>query len=291
MNRAIPLYLLAALSGATSAAAQPSDDPPAAPSPRADTVTPEDTAETPYWQAGKTRPFVSSTMDVGLWYFRPNLAGGWGRPHWAWGGLEVETRFAPTGAAEYAGAKLATPYLGLRAGGRYVFTTSRTFLPHDTTYTSDELDTTTEPQARYAAIEAQLDGSVPIGPVKVFTVLTGVMIQGVPERYHVFDETLKVVVDPPWVWRARLGAVVPILPRDRVTLGGAGEVIGIPERFAYIGRAGPVLSVNITRHLEAQATALFVVASPDSIGLDGAEFSQLGLRYRWATGEERPAFP
>ena len=76
-----------------------------------------------------------------------------------------------------------------------------------------------------------------------------------------------------------------------LNMASIASLIGIPERFAYIGRAGPVLSVNITRHLEAQATALFVVASPDSIGLDGAEFSQLGLRYRWATGEERPAFP
>jgi hypothetical protein len=59
----------------------------------------------------------------------------------------------------------------------------------------------------------------------------------------------------------------------------------------YVGRAGPVLGVAITRHLDARATVLLVVASRDRIGLDGADFAQLGLRYRWASGEPRPAFP
>jgi len=36
---------------------------------------------------------------------------------------------------------------------------------------------------------------------------------------------------------------------------------------------------------------MIVAYSPDTLGLIGADLGQLGLRYRWATGDRFPEFP
>jgi hypothetical protein len=65
-------------------------------------------------------------------------------------------------------------------------------------------------------------------------------------------------------------------------------VVGIPNREAVVVRAGLYTSVAVNRHLEVLATLLPVLVSPDSIGLIGADFGQLGIRMRYATDETRP---
>ena len=63
-----------------------------------------------------------------------------------------------------------------------------------------------------------------------------------------------------------------------------GDLIGLPGRDEFVVRAGVVASVAIDAHLEAQASLVPVIVSPDTLGLAGADFGQLGVRFRWATG-------
>jgi hypothetical protein len=52
-----------------------------------------------------------------------------------------------------------------------------------------------------------------------------------------------------------------------------------------------VLTLSLTHHLDAIGAVMIVAASPDQLGLLGADLGQLGLRYRWSTGDRWPEFP
>jgi hypothetical protein len=54
-------------------------------------------------------------------------------------------------------------------------------------------------------------------------------------------------------------------------------------RDAFVVRGGVLTSLSISARLEAQASFIPVLLSPDSLGLEGSDFGQLGIVYRWAT--------
>jgi hypothetical protein len=53
-------------------------------------------------------------------------------------------------------------------------------------------------------------------------------------------------------------------------------------------RAGVIASFAIDDHLEALGLLVLPVYGPDSIGIAGGDFGELGLRYRWASGQGSP---
>jgi hypothetical protein len=58
----------------------------------------------------------------------------------------------------------------------------------------------------------------------------------------------------------------------------------VPKRDdAITVRVGPVLRLVLSRRVELRGTFIVTVYSPDSIGLVGGDFTELGVRYRWAT--------
>ena len=283
----------AALSSAVSAA-QPIENPsrtmPGTVPPGSGPI--EKAQRRPYWSAGTPRPFVAAEFDVGLWYVKPEIALGYGKPHWRWFGAEGQVRVSQRGGTEYGGIRMSLPFIEVRSGARHVFPVSQTFLPVQDEYTIDDIDREwRQSRGNYLVGEAELVGTVPIGPVSIFAQASGHYIANVPEGLYVYEEGLRVVAAPPWVVRGRVGFITPLGPIEEVRLGVAGEVIGLVSREEIIVRAGPVLGVTLTHHLEAVATVLPVLYSPDNLGLSGAEFGQLGLRYRWATGDRFPEFP
>ena len=106
----------------------------------------------------------------------------------------------------------------------------------------------------------------------------------VPSDYLVYEENLRVVMKPPYVWRARLGYLAGFGRDGSIRVGAAADLIGIPGRDEYVVRAGILGSVLINANLEAQASFIPVIVSPDRLGLAGGDFGQLGIRYHWATG-------
>ena len=104
-------------------------------------------------------------------------------------------------------------------------------------------------------------------------------------------EHLKVVVEPPWLWRARLGYLLHIGWIESMKLGAAAEVIHSPNRETFTVRVGPLVSVGLTHHLEVNGGVMIAVYTPDELGLTGADIGQLGLVYRWATGDRWADFP
>jgi hypothetical protein len=251
-----------------------------------------------YWEVGRPRPFVAGTVDLGIAYLKPRIQAGYGRPFWSWAGVESYPVVGLSGVGNYSGAAVSIPGLTLRGGSRYFFPFSRALLEPKASYTRTDIELVDGPKADYMAFEGELTLTAPLFRGSVFGVLTGYRVAGVEQDRYLFEESLRVVMAPPYVWRSRLGYLLALGPEGAVLVGGAAEVIGLPGRNEFVVRAGIMASVAMTAQLEAHASIIPVIVSPDTIGLAGGDFGQLGVRFLWATGPapdprklERPSEP
>jgi hypothetical protein len=126
---------------------------------------------------------------------------------------------------------------------------------------------------------------IPVGPGGIVTTLTLAAVTNVPQQRRVFEQTFRMVVEPPWLLRARLGYIAELLDEPPVALGPVVEVLYDPDRGEGVFRAGVSGAVRLWHDLSLVATLLPVILSPDSLGLTGGAFGRLGLRWRWATGQ------
>jgi hypothetical protein len=236
-----------------------------------------------YWEIGRTRPFLAGSVEAGYPYLRPRFSAGYGRPFWSWLGVEAYPLLAFGGIGQYFGAAAAIPGLTLRAGGRYFYPFSRSLLEPAPHYSITDLDLGDGPTGDYIAYEAEVTGTAPLLNGSIFGVLTGYRVANVADGYYLFEENLKVVMEPPFVWRARLGYLLALSSSGAIRIGAAGEVIGLPGRDAYVVRAGLLGSVSISAQLAIQVSLIPVLISPDSLGIAGGDFGQLGIRYNFAT--------
>lgn len=241
-----------------------------------------------FWQDTPTRPFIAARVDLGYVYLRPLLSAGYGRPFWRWVGVEASPIASGIGFASYGGLRAALPRLELRAGARHFLPFRRSFLYPQESYTQLDSEERIGPKSRYASLEAEATTNVRIGPGDVIVLGTVHHLLGVNDGYYVFDETMRVVAKPPWVWRARVGYALPLTQDRLFRIAPVAEVIGIPGRDAFVGRGGIVASATFSDFLDVVATFVPVIFSPDKLGLAGADFAQIGLRYRWASGTGEP---
>jgi hypothetical protein len=236
-----------------------------------------------YWELGRTRPFLAGTVEAGYPYLKPRFIAGYGRPFWSWLGVESYPLAALGGVGGYFGVSAGVPGFTLRAGGRYFYSFERTLLTPQPRYTRTETELAEGPSGDYVAHEAEAMGTVPLFSGSLFGVLTGYRVTQVQPGYYLFEDNLRVVMEPPYVWRARLGYLLALSANGAIRVGAAGEVIGLPGRDALVVRAGLLASASISAQLEAVVSLIPVILSPDSLGLSGGDFGQLGIRYRMAT--------
>jgi hypothetical protein len=109
-------------------------------------------------------------------------------------------------------------------------------------------------------------------------------VTGVPAGDDVFEETLHVIVRPPWVWRGRIGYIFRFGAYGQHSIGLIGEVLDVPMRPDGVTvRAGPIIRFVLSRRVELRGSFVIPLVSPDSIGIVGGDFGELGVRYRWAS--------
>jgi len=237
-----------------------------------------------YWELGRARPFFATTLEAGYAYVRPKFMLGYGLPYWRWIGLEAYPLVSLGSVGQYAGISGALPGVAARIGGRYSLPFSRSFLLPQDSYSRLDIDSLQGPTADYLALEAEVTGSIPVPAGSLIAVLTGYHVLLAPDGYFLYEDSLRAVMDPPWIWRARLGYLFAFLRDGALRIGPAADLIGLPGRGEFVVRGGVVASVGISAHLEAQASFIPVIVSPDTLGLAGGDFGQLGIRLRWATG-------
>lgn len=245
----------------------------------------------PYWGAGRPRWFAAAVFDVGVINFRPQLHLGWGKPHFSWVGVEVTPQVSLSGVSLFVGPQISIPGIQLRGGPRLAASADRHFLEPRDSYTREHLEYEVGPLANFMSIDGELSLDIPLPLGNLNAAASVHYLKGVPDDYNVFEQQIRVVVDPPLVWRSRTAYLVGIGKYETMQLGGLVEFVGVPKRDEVMIRVGPALVVSLTHHLQAVAAASFAVESRDRIGLESADFGQISLRYRWATGDRWPEFP
>ncbi|MEO7096592.1 MAG: hypothetical protein ABI175_25260 [Polyangiales bacterium] len=244
-----------------------------------------------YWASGETRAFVSGILDFGYLYLRPRLSAGFGKPHYRWVGVDVNAIVNDNGYGAYGGIRGAMPLFDIRFGARPFASFRHTPLQPRGSYDVLDLNTKIGTPTRVVTFEGELSGSLPLGPGSILTVLGGSHVVGAPDGAYIYEETLHVIVAPPWIWRTRLGYALKLGAEGNASAGLVAEMLYLPGRHDYVIRAGFIGTFVISDHLEALISLVPPIKSPDSLGAAGGDFGQLGIRYRFATGEPSTPSP
>ena len=250
--------------------------------------TPEDALMDPRmarsWATLPPRRFVATTVDVGFVYLRPRLSLGYGRPFTQWIGVDLNPIATQNGLGAYAGFRLEIPHLDFRFGPRYFASFNHTYLPEQPSYSRLELESNSGNPSRTLTLEAELDFNLDLGPGRLLLRGSASYVSGVPEGYAAFEETLHIIVDPPLVWRTRVAYAFTFGARKQHGIGGAVDLLEVPKREeSRTIRIGPIVRLALSRRVDVRGSFIFTVMSPDRIGLAGGDFTELGIRYRWAS--------
>jgi len=236
------------------------------------------------WREGEPRPFAALTLDAGYLYLRPRGHFGYGMPFNTWLGLELNPLIGRGGYGGYAGMRFAIPFADLRIGARYFSTFQRSFLTPRLEYDRLNLDERINEKTKYVTLEAELNFAYPVGPGDIIAMGSFSYVGNVPDGFNVFEETLRVVVEPPLVWRARGGYLFRWGAHNQHSIGPVVDVLDVPKRDdSRTVRFGPVLRIQLSRHFDVRGSFVTTVYSPDKLGLVGGDFTELGVRYRTAT--------
>ena len=236
------------------------------------------------WGELPARYFVATTVDIGFVYLRPRVSVGYGRPFTEWIGVDANPLATSAGLGAYAGLRFALPFADLRIGPRYFYAFNHSVLDIKDTYYRLDLETYTGKSAATLTYEAEIDSSIPLGPGNLLARASVSYVTGVDERHAVFEETLRVIVVPPLVWRGRGGYALRFGTYGQHSIGLVADILDVPKRDDSITvRLGPVLRLVLSRRVELRGSFVVTVTSPDRIGLVGGDFTELGVRYRWAS--------
>ncbi|GMV14537.1 MAG: hypothetical protein HS104_17905 [Polyangiaceae bacterium] len=244
-----------------------------------------------YWERGLSRPFASASLELGFAYARPEVSVGFGRPFYRAMSLDAKPLVTSEGAGFYGGVRGTVPFLELRAGVRKFEAFDHKLLGERDHHERAELELPRGPEAEPLSLESELSGAVSIPGGGPFWLLGVYHVTHVDPGFHLYEESLKVIVDPPWLWRLRVGYAWRFGRNEAIRIGVAEEILQSPGRPSYVIRAGVVGSVAIEENVDVQLTLLPVLHSPDSLGLAGADFGHLGVRWRWATASSKRRNP
>ncbi|HTA89256.1 MAG TPA: hypothetical protein VK745_06765 [Polyangiaceae bacterium] len=275
--------LLLALSTLSSVAHAQDERPPLGvlPAPEDELVDPRLKRS---WGELPPRTFVATTVDVGFVYARPRVSLGYGRPFTSWLGIDANPIASSAGLGLYGGLRFEIPHFDLRIGPRYFFAFQHTYLEPEESYRRLDLETAGGQRAVTLTYESELDANLPLGPGELLARGSVSYVTGVPRDQYVFEETLHVIVKPPLIWRARGGYAFHFGPSGQHSIGVVVDVLDVPKRDDSLTlRVGPVLRLLLSRRVEVRGSFVVTVVSPDSIGLVGGDFTELGVRYRWAS--------
>jgi hypothetical protein len=235
------------------------------------------------WSEGTSREFVAARVDVGLPFAQAHLFGGYGKPHYFWGGIEVGALASSRAASGLVGLRFEHPIIDVRSSFLYVVGLSRSFLEPKDSYDRRDIDDRSGVDARYPAWDNEAKLTVPIGFGAVQSETEAVWI---PEQdgQLVYLDILRVVEAPSWVGRQRLAYEFRFPGIEGLRFAPAAEVVWIPERDdEWVVRAGLLTRFWLFHDLELRVDLLPVVASPDALGNQGGEPLRIALRWQWAT--------
>ena len=238
-----------------------------------------------YWSEARARPFVAGVLDAGA-SVRGRVMLGWGKPHWTWGGIELEgSSTTDTGLAAVR-ARLALVVADVGLAYRRTYPYRRKFVAESDHHTDEALRG--HPRARYRSLDLDVWGLIPAGSGFVQWEVEAVRLYGVPKGADVYEEWLRAPVRPPWVTDARLAYAYQFLD-GRATAGLMGEWLWLGAR-GMLYRVGPLLGYTFTPHWEVNVLLTTPVSSPDDLRFFSGLYGTVRVRWRFATGERTSIF-
>lgn len=229
--------------------------------------------------------FLSSALDIGLIYLRPRISLGYGNPNEDWIGLDLNPVVSLSDIGAYGGLRAQWDFINLRVGTRIAYSIQRAALQPQEHYTRDEIEERRVGEmpvtrAKYLANEVELTLTPYFGRLGILLELAVTHITLAPADRYVYEERMRVVAKPPWLLRTMLGLNIRFdwntLP---VQLTPAVEVISAYDRGTLTVRTGLMISMVITDELSVRAFFMATAVTPDSIGFEGANFGQVGIRW------------
>ncbi|MEM9068008.1 MAG: hypothetical protein AAGE52_05855 [Myxococcota bacterium] len=238
-----------------------------------------------FWNRGENRGFLAVSFDLGFLYLRPRLSAGWGKPHRFWVGIDANPIVQVSAAGSYVGLRFAHPNVNFRVGPRYGVAYNRSYLDPQDEFIERDYAIMDNSAASYLSWDAELTLSMEVGELgELFSETSVVYISRVPANRFVLEESIRVIVDPPWVWRQRVGYAFRFGAERAVSVGVTAEIIGVPKRDYAMLRGGLILRWHITPQLQVRGTFITALVSRDRVGNVNGQMGLLGLRWRWATG-------
>lgn len=250
------------------------------------TASAEQTRSPWYWDEEKARLFAAGRVGAGA-TITGELDIGYGKPFWLWAGFQGWGAATTESAMASAGFKLALPIVELTGGYRFNYAYARSPLAERGAYTSAELDAH-DASHRYDALDMDLIGFVPLPHLVVVPQLGFHRV--LEQQAPLYEEEQRVIMAPPWLLYAKLGALVTWGPARRYGLGALFEHFAVGRRQT-ISRLGPWFVARFTPHLMLQVLATLPVRGPDELSFYDGMGGTATLRYSWASGESAPEFP
>lgn len=241
-----------------------------------------------YWDAGEIRPFLSGQVQVGA-LNRVIVAAGYGRPHYFWGGVEVQALSTTEFAAVYSGLRLELLAVNLTVGARHSWAYNRHLATPQAVFDDASIHDATRPKTSYGSLDASLWGYIPAGPTFGYWEVNEVWIPAKSANDAIFEEYTRftLVDDNATMFR---GGWSLWLFDERMFFGPAFDLVLTPQRDPLL-RVGGNLAYAFTEHLALMANFTVPVNSPDTIDWFTQSWGIARLTYKWATGEAHPAFP
>jgi hypothetical protein len=237
------------------------------------------------WSEAHTRAFVAARIDVGYLYLKPQLSLGYGRPFSNWIGVDLAPIASSAEVAGYGGLRAQVGPVELRVGGRYNFPFDHNYLQQQASFSRLDLDSTVGGRSKYTALESELKAAIGVGPGSILAIASVFYVVGVPAGFDIYEETLHTIMQPPVVAWGRTGYDFHFGTQNQHGIAVVGDVLYSPDRDTATVRAGLLLHIAFSHHFEIRGSFVPTVWSRDGIGLPGDDFTELGVRYRWASGD------
>jgi hypothetical protein len=238
-----------------------------------------------YWENVRPRPFAGAIIDVGA-SVRARALLGYGKPHWTWGGIELEGGTTSDAGITAVRARLALVIADVGLAYRRTRAYRRTWLTSERGYTDGDL--LGRPRARYRSLDLDVWGLIPAGSGFVQWELEAVRMYGIPKGAEVYEEWLRAPVRPPWTTASRLAYAYTFF-EGRAAVGAMAEWLWLGGRGSLY-RAGPLLSYTFTPHWEATLLLTTPLHSPDDLSLFTGLYGTVRVRWRFASGERATIF-
>lgn len=253
-----------------------------------DTESPQPEESWGYWGDQPSRWHLSSELSAGAPMIA-NVAFGYGKPHWIWGGLGAQALTTSEFGAVRGGLHLHLLLANLSLQLRRTFAYERRFPVIADAYDDPDLKETSRPSSHYTSLDGSLHGVIPVGPTVGIWLVYGELVLDVPAGAAVFSEFLRAVLNEPAGLQPQLGWYYRLFD-DRLLIGPAVDLVLTPGRDPVL-RVGGGAFYTFGDHLSVEVLGTLPVASPDP---DFDVFLQswgiARVKWKWATGEPEPGF-